>query len=85
MDDKHWLQSFIEKNVWQVFVVGGGAILLASQVRANSGEIETMKQAIIGITENQTQILLIQQQAHVVQEDIEEIKDELKEIKNLVK
>ena len=85
MNDKHWLQSFVEKNLWQILLLVGGVVILYSsivnKVSANDDRISKLESAIIGISDNQTQILLIQQQQANTNSAIIEIKVDIKEIK----
>lgn len=75
--NSHWLQNFVQANAWQIVILGGGALLLASQVKANTNDIDTLKGAVIGITNNQTQILLIQQEQDTTESVIKDLKDEM--------
>lgn len=90
------MQEFVEKNLWQILLLLVGLAILyatiASQVRANDERIDGVERkqiefqaALIGITNNQTQILLLQQNDATLKDDIIEIKQDIREIKELIR
>lgn len=81
MTNRHWFQSFIENNLWQILLLGGGLIILyatiAGQVRANDDRLDKLETVLVSVTANQTQILLIQQRQDTNDSALKDIKSEM--------
>lgn len=88
-EKKDWLNNFVEKNMWGIIMmIVAGSIFYAtirSEVRAMETKLQSVEDAIVGIVENQKDIIRIQEHEEVIQQDIKEIKEELKEIKKLLR
>jgi hypothetical protein len=79
---KDWLNNFIEKNAWGLFIALIGLVvtytLLKSQVSANTEKIKNIEQAQIIIVENQKDILELQVNQKNFADDVKEIKEDVK-------
>lgn len=85
-DNTHWLDDFVRKYAWGilgllVFITIFYANTL-TRVEALEESVDKMESVLVGISENQTQILLIQQDQLNIKDDITDIKLDIATIKN---
>jgi len=85
MSKTDWLNHFVEKNAWGIlaflFLIIVSYTTISNQIQAQDIRISKIEQALLIQSENQREIIVLQQKQQVNEEYIKEIKEDLREIK----
>lgn len=88
MPKNDWLNTFIEKNAWSIiafiviFVIS--YTTLSNKIEAQASRMDRIETTQQLLTENQRDIIILQQRQSQTEEVIREIKQDIKEIKALL-
>ena len=81
-DQKHWLNKFVEKNLWGILVTLIGVIVayttLNYKVKVQAQRIDNLQNCQKSIIDNQSNIIKLQIIQQRLVEDISEIKKDVK-------
>ena len=79
---KHWLNKFVEKNLWGILVTLVGVVVayttLSYKVKVQAQRIDNLQNCQKSILENQSNIIKLQIVQQRLIEDISEIKEDVK-------
>ena len=81
-EQKHWLNKFVEKNLWGILVTLVGVVVayttLSFRVQIQAKRIDNIEECQKTIVENQKTIVHLQTIQNGLIEDISEIKEDVK-------
>ena len=84
-DNKDWTTKLIEKNAWAILIFVASIIYFIgsfftgndAQIAALAKDVDRMEEAIVTISKNQQDILVLQEKQNTSEEDILEIKQNM--------
>ncbi len=81
-DQKHWLNKFVEKNLWGILVALVGVVVayttLSYKVKVQTQRIDNFQNCQKSIIDNQNNIIKLQIIQQRLIEDLSEIKEDVK-------
>ena len=81
-EQKHWLNKFVEKNLWGILVTLVGVVVayttLSYKVKVQAQRIDNLQNCQKSIIDNQNNIIKLQIVQQRLIEDISEIKEDVK-------
>ena len=81
-EQKHWLNKFVEKNLWGILVTLVGVVVayttLSYKVKVQAQRIDNLQNCQKSIIDNQSNIIKLQIVQQRLVEDISEIKEDVK-------
>jgi len=81
---KDWLNTFVEKNIWGIFIVIFSMIVfygtITADVRANAKEIDDIDSTVMELQELFSRVVVLEEREKQLEEDVSEIKVDVKEL-----
>jgi hypothetical protein len=84
-NEKHWLQRFVEKNIWSLMILIIGGAIVSNQVKVNAQDIKDINDKIDKTQALIERVIVLEEHDKSKDATLQTIGDDLKEVKSDVK